>query len=395
MKKYSLFAFYFCFFTVLMFSWMSLSSGEIASRDADFDEANPFREAKNTESPKMVVVIDRTRGETAESPAESPSAESAIEKDPEALPQPIEQETPVQPTVSESPADGETAKVDEPVTDIPPPPVTLDPEPIVSTESAVVPEPVTEIPPVVVSEPEPTVTPVPEPAAPPEPEPPAIPDSPPADSSDSLGSAPRKYEMNIFAAKTVSPSLVGNYRALLSSKKLESMISPILVEIVDDRIEPRGQMTTEKVSLVAPLASEYESIKVLAHELGHVVDIRYLTEGRVLSDPSDAFYAISWVDTSTKKPKMALSDFVSGYAMTNKYEDFGESFNYYMFHNDDFAKRAKSSKILKAKYVFFQKKIFPNQEFVGTAFESDPIPQYSWDTTKIPIALNKYLFYMK
>lgn len=92
---------------------------------------------------------------------------------------------------------------------------------------------------------------------------------------------------------------------------------------------------------------------------------------------------------------MGLQDFVSGYAMTNKYEDFGESFTFFLFHNDEFAKRAKQSKTLQAKYTFFQKYVFPNKEFVGTGFELDRIPKYNWDSTKIPIATNKYLFYIK
>ncbi len=210
-----------------------------------------------------------------------------------------------------------------------------------------------------------------------------------------LPSAPEKITMNVLAANIPSGSLVKDYTALLTSPKLESLVTPITVDLVDDRVEPRGNMTMEAVSLVVPLATESESLKVFAHELGHVVDLQFLVPGKILSDPSDSFYEISWVDMTTKKPKMALSDFVSGYAMTNKYEDFGESFNYYLFHNSDFAKRAKLSKSLQAKYAFFQKKVFLSQEFIGTGFEMDPIPKYTWDTTKIPIALNKYLFYIK
>jgi hypothetical protein len=39
--------------------------------------------------------------------------------------------------------------------------------------------------------------------------------------------------------------------------------------------------------------------------------------------------------------------------MTNKYEDFAESFTYYILHNDDFALKAEKSDILKKKYNFF------------------------------------------
>jgi hypothetical protein len=227
------------------------------------------------------------------------------------------------------------------------------------------------------------------------PEPPIVPETITPEYTEPLPSAPEKIVMKIDALQMPSSSLLKDYKALLMSPKLEPLVTPIVLELVDDRVEPRGKMTTEMVSLVVPLNTESESLKVFAHELGLVVDIEYLLPGLILSDPSEAFYAISWIDMSTKKKGMALKDFVSGYAMTNKYEDFGESFNYYLFHNNDFVKRAKQSKILQAKYNFIQRRVFPNQEFVGTGFEMSPIQQYNWDTTKIPIALNKYLFYIK
>jgi hypothetical protein len=39
--------------------------------------------------------------------------------------------------------------------------------------------------------------------------------------------------------------------------------------------------------------------------------------------------------------------------MTNKYEDFAESFTYYVLHNDDFKNKSTKSKILKKKYDYF------------------------------------------
>ena len=38
---------------------------------------------------------------------------------------------------------------------------------------------------------------------------------------------------------------------------------------------------------------------------------------------------------------MEVKDFVSWYAMTNKYEDFAESFTYYILHNKDFLNKTK------------------------------------------------------
>ncbi len=92
---------------------------------------------------------------------------------------------------------------------------------------------------------------------------------------------------------------------------------------------------------------------------------------------------------------MALKDFVSGYAMTNKYEDFAESFAMYMFHNEIFKARTIKSSILQKKYEFFKDEVFTSREFEGTSFEIRPPDSYFWDTTKLPIAVNKYLYYLK
>lgn len=188
---------------------------------------------------------------------------------------------------------------------------------------------------------------------------------------------------------------MNQFRSVVSSPKFETKVTPVTLELVDNRIEPRGKMTREYVSLVVPLDSPSENVKVLVHELGHVVDIHFLKSGLFGSDPSQDFYGYSWLDMSTKKEGAKIDDFVSGYAMTNKYEDFAESFTYFVFHNEDFATRSKSNPLLAKKYAFLQKYVFPGEEFNGTKFGSGPLPTYMWDTTKIPIALNKYLFYIK
>lgn len=154
-------------------------------------------------------------------------------------------------------------------------------------------------------------------------------------------------------------------------------------------------MTTDAVSLVVRLPSQSESIKVFWHELGHVIDLQFLKEGTLSSDPSELFYNISWIDYKTKKKGMALQDFVSGYAMTNKYEDFAESWTMFLFHNETFKARALKNPILQKKYDFFSEKVFKEREFEGTSFELKPLEAYFWDTTKLPIAVNKYLYYIK
>ena len=85
-------------------------------------------------------------------------------------------------------------------------------------------------------------------------------------------------------------------------------------------------------------------------------------------------------------------DFVSGYAATNQYEDFAETFVFYVFHNSTFADRALRSESLRLKYLFFMNSVFPMGAYQGTDFSIGRVPSYLWDTTKISFSLQKYLY---
>lgn len=93
-----------------------------------------------------------------------------------------------------------------------------------------------------------------------------------------------------------------------------------------------------------------------------------------------------------KKPGETSQNFISGYAASNRYEDFAESFGFYIFHNDEFVDRAMRNDSLRQKYLFLQKYVFVHGEFTGTDFGSADVPKYFWDTTKLPIFVNKYLY---
>ncbi len=87
-----------------------------------------------------------------------------------------------------------------------------------------------------------------------------------------------------------------------------------------------------------------------------------------------------------------MSAFVSGYAATNQYEDFAESLTFYIFHNDEFMERALKNDSLRQKYLFISNFVFPDGEFLDTNFGIGKVPNYLWDTTKLPISLKKYLY---
>jgi hypothetical protein len=108
--------------------------------------------------------------------------------------------------------------------------------------------------------------------------------------------------------------------------------------------------------------------EVFSHELWHIVDLTVLTWKIPLTsrnftefwravfsldDKSLKFYRISRKSENQKKPSSTILDFVSGYWLTNPFEDFAESFNMYIFHNELFKKMAMESKSLQKKFKFF------------------------------------------
>jgi hypothetical protein len=82
--------------------------------------------------------------------------------------------------------------------------------------------------------------------------------------------------------------------------------------------------------------------------------------------------------------------------MSNKYEDFAETFTYYILYNDDFRKKIQTSKVLKKKYDFFSQYVFRNDEFKKTNFRaSEEITDYCRDITKIDFLLKNFLEYLE
>jgi hypothetical protein len=189
---------------------------------------------------------------------------------------------------------------------------------------------------------------------------------------------------NIEKRKNILTTILEYHSSSLLYKSLSIIIDTTL-------IEPRGRIQWPKISLSSRVLRDGEFIKLFVHEFGHYVDLYFFTP-IWWKDLSDSFYGISWSDTTVKRSWEELSSFVSGYAATNKYEDFAESFTFYIFHNTYFADRALKNASLRDKYLFLSKSVFPNGQFVWKDFSTTRIPNYLWDTTKIPISWQKYLY---
>lgn len=134
-----------------------------------------------------------------------------------------------------------------------------------------------------------------------------------------------------------------------------------------------------------------EYLAVAIHEFGHFHDI-HIFSSNIFGDMSSSFYDISWEDTYDMKQGQEYMDFVSGYSMTNKYEDFAEAYTFFLLHNTLFEKKAENSDVLRKKYDFFQKHIdIPMHPDISLEEEI----KYHWDSTKILYDYEKFLQYYK
>ncbi len=68
-----------------------------------------------------------------------------------------------------------------------------------------------------------------------------------------------------------------------------------------DRVEPRGQMYNESITLGSGMKNLPEVSKVLVHEIAHMIDIYAFKKSFKKADISEDFYAISWKDATTIK----------------------------------------------------------------------------------------------
>lgn len=82
--------------------------------------------------------------------------------------------------------------------------------------------------------------------------------------------------------------------------------------------------------------------------------------------------------------------------MTNKYEDFAETFTYYVLHNSDFLEKARYSQPLLEKYNFFADYVFINGEYQTDVYKTTKtVKKYYRDTTKIEYSLTDFLQYLE
>ena len=189
-------------------------------------------------------------------------------------------------------------------------------------------------------------------------------------------------------------------------KKLPEHHAKSVKNIILDysQLAHRGLGGNSMIILRAVNMGTEEMVGVLIHEVAHNVDYADLIpdeeihksvfrDGKMTlyeTDPSLDFYRISWLSNTQRKKTATNMDFVSGYAMSDPFEDFAESYVFYVLHNKDFKALAASSEALYAKYRFIKYEVFGGREFdTGDGRVKDN--QRPWDITVLRYNINEFL----
>ena len=167
----------------------------------------------------------------------------------------------------------------------------------------------------------------------------------------------------------------------------------------------RGLGGKNIIILRAVNMDDQEFTAVMIHEIGHNVDLGHLSEldktnksefmdGKkpvYEGDLSLDFYRISWENDQTRKKTASNLDFVSGYAMTDPFEDFAETYVYYVLHNKEFKSLTQTSDKLLAKYNFMKSKVFNGKEFDTGEYLTENLFRRPWDITIMTYELDNFL----
>lgn len=165
----------------------------------------------------------------------------------------------------------------------------------------------------------------------------------------------------------------------------------------------RGLGGGDTIILRCQNVTDEELVGVLVHEMGHIHDTGVLGGSMWSSksefmdgskpvksdDPSVDFYRLSWQNDTTLKATASEEDFVSGYAMTDPFEDFSESYAYYILHGTEFRQLAKENAVLQAKYKFLKERVLDGKEYVNGEEVVD-VKTRHYDVTVLPYDMAKF-----
>jgi len=199
----------------------------------------------------------------------------------------------------------------------------------------------------------------------------------------------KKQKVDIrYIPATLQGEVEFSYTTLLEvflfRKDILSYIDTLRVFLYQKKADTRWRMKWGHIHMygIQNLSSS-EFLQVFIHEFAHYYDIHTLS-GNALGD------------VTTLKSDSFADDFVSGYALTNQYEDFAETYVYYMLHNAEFLKKSQLNYPLQQKYSFMRDYVFTKNQFYKSSFTLErENSEYDWDITKIPVDIKKFLQYIK
>lgn len=167
----------------------------------------------------------------------------------------------------------------------------------------------------------------------------------------------------------------------------------------------RGQAAGHTMILRCVNVDEMELTAVIAHEMGHIVDTSHLNSSEsgketpfddrghpvYDDDPSVQVYSVSWEDNRSFTSSSA--GFVSGYARSNPYEDFAETYAAYVLHGPLFRFTSSFNRDLQEKYDVMRDVVFEEVEY---DFATEPLPKRSrvnqrvYDITRVDFDLESF-----
>lgn len=146
-------------------------------------------------------------------------------------------------------------------------------------------------------------------------------------------------------------------------------------------------------------ASDAEFTGLLVHECAHVTHsnmpgnprsgaspFRDGSEPIYNDSPLTAFFAISWMTEGVLKAGAKKTDFASGYAQSDAFEDFAETYAFYVLHRPAMRERAKTSPAIAAKLAWMETHLPSDENAVGVSSYTWN-KQVPWDVTKLPYTL--------
>lgn len=162
-----------------------------------------------------------------------------------------------------------------------------------------------------------------------------------------------------------------------------------------------GGKTTIIIDGTAP---DTEFAGLLVHECGHVTHGNLhgtpasgestFRDGRnaIYNDaPVSSFFAISWMTESVlRRDADKKTDFVSGYAQSDAFEDFAETFAMYILHRPALRERADTSPAIAAKLAWMETYLPTAENPLGESLYTWN-RQVPWDVTRLPYALRDEL----